>query len=159
MKIMLIAYAVVASLALTACGTNDEAELENGGELEDTEQPAEEEVTDDQGDIDTQEDEAALDNEPDEDMVTDEELALASEAELEEAEPIEDLSQYEEFAEQDVFSPDNYDAYLLSDEGGMREILFMDNSQQLFRSIYTYEDNNLRIIDLINQELLLNSPL
>lgn len=160
MKIKLLLPAMAASLALAACDTSNNEELDDDG-LEDTEQPAEETIDDDQEEeeIDSQEDEAALDNAPDEDMVTDEELELVADEELETAEPIDDLSQYEEFAEQDVFTPDHFDAYLLSDEGGVRDILFMEDSQQLFRSIYTYEDNNLRIIDLINQELILNDPI
>ncbi|MFO8068464.1 MAG: hypothetical protein R6U02_00470 [Alkalibacterium sp.] len=109
--------------------------------------------------LDPIEEEAAIEDEPGEAVVTDEELAPISEEELEQAEAIDDLDQYAEFAEQDVFDPTGYDAYLITDNGTTRVILFQDGDEQVFKSIYIEEDNRLKIIDLRNNELLLNSPL
>lgn len=109
--------------------------------------------------LDPIEEEAALEEEPDESMVTDEELAPVSDNEFEEAEIIDDLEQYQEFEEQDVFDPAGYDAYLITDNGSTRVILFTDGEEQVYKSIFIEEDNRLKIIDLKNNELLLNSPL
>lgn len=109
--------------------------------------------------LDPIEEEAAVEVEPDESMVTDEELAPVSDEEFQQAEPIDDIDQYEEFGEQDVFDPTGYDAYLITDNGATRVILFNDGEEQFFKSIYIEGDNRLKIIDLQNNELLLNSPL
>lgn len=109
--------------------------------------------------LDPIEEEAAIEEEPNEGMVTEEELAPVSESEMDEAESIDNIDQYEEFEEQDVFDPTGYDAYLITDNGSTRVILFTDGDEQVFKSIFTEEDNRLKIIDLQNNELLLNSPL
>lgn len=129
----------VAATTLAACGAEDET-----GETET---------------LDPIEEEAAVEEEPDESVVTDEELAPASDEELEQAEQIDDLDQYEEFNEQDAFDPTDLDAYLITDNGNTRVVIFQDGDEQVFKSIYIQEDNRLKVIDLQNNELLLNSPL
>ncbi|MER2064237.1 MAG: hypothetical protein ABS873_06265 [Alkalibacterium sp.] len=109
--------------------------------------------------LDPIEEEAAVEEEPGESMVTDEELAPVSDSELEEAEAIDDIEQYEEFEEQDVFDPTGYDAHLVTDNGNTRVILFTEGDVQMFKSIFIEEESRLKIIDLQNNELLLNSPL
>jgi len=140
---------LTATSTLAACQTDDTTDpaVTDGDETEETGE-----------DIDTQE-EAELDDDPSEVVVSDEELEPVSDEDLENAEPIEDLDQYEEFEEQDVFSPEDYDAYLISDEGGVREIIFVEEEEQVFKSIFIMEDNNLRVIDLINSEVLINDPI
>ncbi|PRY75175.1 hypothetical protein [Alkalibacterium olivapovliticus] len=141
---------LAATSTLAACQTDDTTDpaVTDGDETEETGE-----------DIDTQEEEAELDDDPSEVVVSDEELEPVSDEDLENAEPIEDLDQYEEFEEQDVFSPEDYDAYLISDEGGVREIIFVEEEEQVFKSIFIMEDNNLRVIDLINSEVLINDPI
>ncbi|OJF95340.1 hypothetical protein [Alkalibacterium sp. 20] len=129
----------LAATTLAACTTDDGA-----GETET---------------LDPIEEEAAIEEEPGEALVTDEEMAPISDEELEQAEVIDDLDQYPEFAEQDAFDPTVYDAYLITDNGSTRVILFQDGDEQVFKSVYIEEDNRLKIIDLQNNELLINSPL
>lgn len=129
----------MAAITLGACTTEDDA-----GETEA---------------LDPIEEEAAVEEAPDESVVTDEELAPVSDNELTEAERIDDISQYDEFSEQDIFDPTGYDAYLITDNGSTRVILFNDGDDQMFKSVFIEEDNRLKIIDLQNNELLLNSPL
>ncbi|WP_423188761.1 hypothetical protein ACO1PF_09215 [Alkalibacterium sp. f15] len=109
--------------------------------------------------LDPIEEEAAIEEEPGEAVVTDEEMAPISDEELEQAEAIDDLDQYPEFAEQDAFDPTGYDAYLITNNGTTRVILFQDGDEQVFKSVYIEADNRLKIIDLQNNELLINSPL
>lgn len=142
---------LAAASTLAACQTdetdapvNGVDEIDGVGEVEETEE-----------DIETYEE----DDDPADAIVTDQELEPVSDEELDNAELIDDLSQYEEFEEQDVLNLDEYDAYLLSDEGGRREIIFTENDEQIFKSIFIIEDNNLRIIDLMNAEVLINDPI
>lgn len=109
--------------------------------------------------LDPIEEEAALEEEPDEAVVTEEELAPVSDSDMEAAEMIEDIEQYEEFEDQDVFDPTGYDARLITDNGSTRVILFSEGEEQMFKSIFIEEESRLKIIDLKNNELLLNSPL
>lgn len=149
MNIKKLLALLAAASTLAACQTDDTDPAGNDvGEVDDTDE-----------DIDTQEEEAELDEDPAEVVVSDEELAPVSDEELDNAEPVDDLSQYEEFQEQDVFTPEDYDAYLISDEGGVREIIFTEDDEQVFKSIFIIEDNNLRVIDLINSEVLINDPI
>lgn len=108
--------------------------------------------------LDPIEEEAAIEDEPNEGIVADEDLAPVSEGELEQAELVENLDDYEEFAEQDVFDPNDYDGYLVSD-GQRRVFVFMEDDVQLFKTIYIEDDNSLMIIDVANQEVIQNSPI
>lgn len=109
--------------------------------------------------LDPIEEEAGVEDEPGESVVSDGELDSATDEELEQAVIIEDINQYEEFSEQDAFDPSAYDAYLITDNGATRVIIFREGNTQVFKSIYIEDDNRLKIIDLQNNELLLNSPL
>lgn len=146
MNIKKLVALLAVSSTLAACQTDDTDVPEP--EMEDTDE-----------EIDTQEEEAELDDDPAEFVVSDEELEPYDEDQIDAAEPIDDLSQYEEFEGQDAFDPDQFDAYLVLDEGGRREIIFMEDDEQVFKSIYIEEDNNLRIIDLPNSEVILNAPI
>lgn len=137
---------LAATSTLAACQTDDTTAPE----------PATDETDEE---IETHVDEDDLDDEPSEVVVSDEDMEPVSDDELANAEPIDDLSQYEEFEEQEVFNPEEYDAYLISDEGGIREIIFTEDSEQVFKSIFVIEDNILRVIDLVNSELLINDPI
>lgn len=144
---------LAAGAVLSACQT-DETETNDidTEEVQDTEDVNGE-------DLDTQEDEAALEDEADEAVVSDEDMAPVSDEELENAEAIGDLTQYEEFEEQDVFVPEDYVAYLVSEEGGRRVFVFTENDEQVFKTIYVMPDNQLQVIDLVNDELLMNDPI
>ncbi|MCC5894637.1 MAG: hypothetical protein JJU16_04180 [Alkalibacterium sp.] len=148
---------LVASSTLAACQTNDTDTDSGEDDLEDTEEIGEVDDTDE--DIDTQEEEAELDDDPSEAVVSEEDLQPVSDEELDSAEPIDDLSQYEEFNEQNVFNPEQYDAYLVTDNGGNRVIIFVEDSEQVFKSIFVKEDNRLKVIDLTENELLINDPI
>lgn len=126
-----------AAATLAACDTNDTEDA-------DLTEPVEEEEL--------------IDEEANEAIVTDEDLSPVSEAQLEEAELVENLDEYEEFAEQDVFDPNDYDAYLVS-EGARRVFVFLEGDVQIFKTIYVEEDNSLEIIDVANEEVIQNSPI
>ncbi|GEK91374.1 hypothetical protein [Alkalibacterium kapii] len=109
--------------------------------------------------LDPIEEEAAVEEEPNETVVTEEELAPVSEEEKNQAEVIDDIDTYEEFKTQDVFEPTDYDAHLITDNSNTRVILFSEGEEQVYKSIFIKEDNRLKIIDLQNDQLLINSPL
>lgn len=148
-----ISFILATGAVLTACQTDEadtsDVETEEVEEMEDTESE----------DLDTQEDEAALDDEVDEAVVADEDLQPVSDEELDSADNVVDLTQYEEFSNQDVFVPENYDAYLITDNPGNRVFIFSDDNQQAFKTIFIKNDNRLKVIDLINNELLMNDPI
>lgn len=149
-----LGFLLAAGAVLSACQT-DETETNDT----DTEQMEETDDVNGEEDIDTQEDEAALEEDPDEAVVSDEDMAPVSDEELETAEAIGDLTQYEEFEEQDVFVPEDYVAYLVSEEGGRRIFVFTEDDEQVFKTIYVMPDNQLQVIDLVNDELLMNDPI
>lgn len=153
MHLKKLGFLLAAGAVLTACQT-DEAET-NDMDTEDVQET--EDVNGE--DLDTQEDEAALEDEVDEAVVSDEDMAPVSDEELDNAEAVDDLSQYEEFDEQDVFVPEDYDAHLVSEEGGRRIFVFTQEDEQVFKTIYVMPDNQLQVIDLINDELLMNDPI
>ncbi|SFC15072.1 hypothetical protein SAMN04488102_103229 [Alkalibacterium subtropicum] len=128
----------MAALTLGACTTEDDP-----GETEG---------------LDPIEEEAAIEDEPNEAIITEEDLAPVSDEELEQAELVENLDEYEEFAEQDGFDPNDYDAYLVS-EGTRRVFVFMEGDVQIFKTIYVEEDNSLEIIDVANEQVIQNSPI
>ncbi|WP_225743571.1 hypothetical protein [Marinilactibacillus sp. Marseille-P9653] len=109
----------------------------------------------------TQEEEAAVDDETQvtDAAATEEEMAPVDDEDLEDAEMISDLSDYEEFADQDTFDPSQLDAYLITDNPGTRVILFTEGDEQMFKSIYIKEDNRFKVVDLVENELLINAPL
>ncbi|MCC5889471.1 MAG: hypothetical protein JJU01_02805 [Alkalibacterium sp.] len=153
MNLKKIGVVFAAGAVLAACQTDEtdtgETEVDQIEETEDTNGE----------DLDTQEDEAALDEDPDEAVISDEDMAPVSDEDLDNAEAVDDLSQYEEFEQQDVFVPEDYDAYLVSEEGGRRIFVFTEDGEQVFKSIYVTPDNQLQIIDLVNDELLMNDPI
>lgn len=153
MNLKKLGILLAAGAVLSACQT-DETETNDidTEEVQDTEDVNGE-------DLDTQEDEAALEDGADEAVVSDEDMAPVSDEELENAEAIGDLTQYEEFEEQDVFVPEDYVAYLVSEEGGRRVFVFTENDEQVFKTIYVMPDNQLQVIDLVNDELLMNDPI
>lgn len=109
----------------------------------------------------TQEEEAAGDDETQvtEAAATEEEMAPVDDEDLEDAEMISDLSEYEEFENQNTFDPSQLDAYLITDNPGTRVVLFTDGDEQMFKSIYIKEDNRFKVVDLVENELLINAPL
>lgn len=147
MKLKLPLALALASLTLAACGT-DTAEEDIPTD------PTDQETT-----IDTLEEQAADDDDPADAVVTDEQLAPVSEEELEGAESIDDVDTYEEFAEQDSFDPEGLDAYLVTDDTSERVIVFTENGEQVFKSMFMKDENRLLIINLIDQEVLQNSPI
>lgn len=144
MRLKLPLAILLASLTLGACATEEETPTE----------PTDQETT-----IDTLEDQAADDDDPADAVVTDEQLAPVSEDELEAAESIDNLDDYEEFNEQDTFNPEGLDAHLVSDDETERVIVFTENGEQAFKSIFVKEDNRLLLINLLDQEVLQNDPI
>lgn len=106
-----------------------------------------------------EEQDAIEDEEPGEAIVTDEEMEPVSDDELEQAEVIDDLSQYEEFVDQDVFVPDDLEARLISDDSTSRVIVFLEDGEQVFKSTFMKEESRLRVVDFIDNELLMNDPI
>lgn len=153
MNLKRLSLILAAGAVLSACQT-DEADTNDvdSDQIEETEDANGE-------DLDTQEDEAALDEEPDEAVIAEEDMEPVSDEELENAEAIGDLTQYEEFEEQDVFVPEDYVAYLVSEEGGRRIFVFTEDDEQVFKTIFVMPDNQLQVIDLVNDELLMNDPI
>lgn len=118
--------------------------------------------TDDSGsETITTEEEAAIEEEEEvsDAVATDEEMAPASDSELEDAEMITDLSDYEEFKDQDVFDPTQFETYLAEDNTAVRVIIFLEDDEQVYKTIYIKEDNRFKVIDLRENELLLNTPI
>ncbi|API89992.1 hypothetical protein BKP56_12305 [Marinilactibacillus sp. 15R] len=107
----------------------------------------------------TTEEEAAVEEEVSDTVATDQEMAPASDSELEDAEVITDLSDYEEFKEQDVFDPTQFETYAVEDNTAVRVIIFLEDDEQVSKTIYIKEDNRFKVIDLRENELLLNTPI
>lgn len=107
----------------------------------------------------TTEEEAAVEEEVSDTVATDQEMAPASDSELEDAEVITDLSDYEEFKDQDVFDPTQFETYAVEDNTAVRVIIFLEDDEQVYKTIYIKEDNRFKVIDLRENELLLNTPI
>lgn len=107
----------------------------------------------------TTEEEAAVKEEVSDTVATDQEMAPASDSELEDAEVITDLSDYEEFKDQDVFDPTQFETYAVEDNTAVRVIIFLEDDEQVYKTIYIKEDNRFKVIDLRENELLLNTPI
>lgn len=107
----------------------------------------------------TTEEEAAVEEEVSDTVATDQEMAPASDSELEDAEVITDLSDYEEFKDQDVFDPTQFVTYAVEDNTAVRVIIFLEDDEQVYKTIYIKEDNRFKVIDLRENELLLNTPI
>ncbi|SFK25362.1 hypothetical protein SAMN04488569_101821 [Marinilactibacillus piezotolerans] len=107
----------------------------------------------------TTEEEAAVEEEVSDTVATDQEMAPASDSELEDAEVITDLSDYEEFKDQDVFDPTQFETYAVEDNTAVRVIIFLEDDEQVSKTIYIKEDNRFKVIDLRENELLLNTPI
>lgn len=146
MKLKLPIAILLATLTLGACDT-------------DTTEETPTEPTDQETSIDTLEEQAAEDDDPTDAVVTDEQLAPVSEDDLDGAETIDNLDEFEEFTEQDTFNPENLDAHLVMDDSSERVIVFTENGEQAFKSIFVKEDNRLIIINLNDQEVLQNDPI
>lgn len=110
--------------------------------------------------ITTEEEEAIEEEEEVSDAVAAyEEMAPAADSELENSKMITDLSDYEEFKEQDVFDPTQFETYLVEDNTAVRVIIFLEDDEQVYKTIYIKEDNRFKVIDLRENELLLNTPI
>ena len=91
-----------------------------------------------------------------EEMPTEDEMAPASDEEIEQAESISEFTDYPELVHQNVFNPEDYDAWLVTDNPGTRVFIFRDGEQQAYKTVFIKSDNRLKLIDIANNELLLN---
>lgn len=139
------------TLLLAACGnTNTDEDLtpdnEPSEQLDDTENVEETENNLTENDeTDTADEE-----------VNEDDMAGVSEEELEETETVSDHENYEELAAQGYFDPVEYNSRLITDNPGTRIFIFENEGQQAYKTIFVKRANRLKVIDLVNDELLMN---
>lgn len=135
------------TLLLAACGnTNTDEDLtpdnEPSEQLDDTENVEETENNLTENDeTDTADEE-----------VNEDDMAGVSEEELEDTETVSDHENFEELAAQDYFEPSR----LITDNPGTRIFIFENEGQQAYKTIFIKKANRLKVIDLVNDELLMN---
>lgn len=83
-------------------------------------------------------------------------LAPVSEEELENSEAVSSLENYEELSSQDYFNPEDFQAHLITDNPGTRVFIFHEGSEQAYKTVFIKDDKRLKVIDLVNNELLMN---
>lgn len=145
-KINKLFLATSITLLLAACGdTNTDEDLtpdnEPSEQLDDTENMEETE----NDETDTADEEVNKDD-----------MAGVSEEELEDTETVSDHENYEELAAQDYFDPVEYNSRLITDNPGTRIFIFENEGQQAYKTIFIKKANRLKVIDLVNDELLMN---
>lgn len=85
-----------------------------------------------------------------------EDLEGVTEEELANAESVSEYDSYEELVYQDVFNPEQYQGFIVTDNQGKRIFLFSDGQNQIYKTIYIKHDNRLKIIDLQKDNLVYN---
>lgn len=142
-------------LFLTGCGDNPQEEPQD---TEIPEETIEEPATDNDGE--TQENIEEPTEDTDEGHETSEEdMAPASDEELEEGESVSDFTNYSELEMQDFFNPEEFDASLVTNNPGTRVFIFRDGDQQAYKTVFIKNNNRLKVIDIINDELLMNEQI
>ena len=85
-----------------------------------------------------------------------EDFAPVPEEELDAAEVIEQ-SDYPEFnALQEEIDLETLDSYLVTDNPGTRVVVFVENGEQVYKSIYIKPENRLKLVDLKANELVID---
>ena len=80
----------------------------------------------------------------------------ASKKKLENSEAIDSLENYQEFWSQDYFNPEDFQIHLSTDNPGTRIFIFHEDSEQYYKTIFIKDEKRLKIIDLVNDKLLMN---
>jgi|SRR5699024_3177990 len=147
------------ALVLAACGNTNTDEEDLTPENEQTEQTEDAENTEDTGNTEEPEnddsDTADTENSS-EDDVDEDDMATVPEEELENTETVSDHENYEELSAQDYFDPAEYNSRLVTDNPGTRIFIFENEGKQAYKTIYIKKANRLKVIDLVNDELLMN---
>lgn len=85
-----------------------------------------------------------------------EDMAHVSEGELEQSEKVAELEKYEELSSQDYFDPEAFQVHLITDNPGTRVFIFHDGEQLAYKTVFIKHENRLKVIDLVNDTLLMN---
>lgn len=85
-----------------------------------------------------------------------EDFESVPEEELNDAEVIEQ-SDYPEFnALEEEIALETLESYLITDNPGTRVVVFVENGEQVYKSIYIKPENRLKLVDLKANELMID---
>lgn len=160
MKKILTAFLLLAVTGLVACQSDDNENIQdNNTQVEDNENNTDNQLNDDQNnnenkaDMDDDSDNNAHNNENNPDMNNNSDN---NDNNNEEASIENDSSEMEEFDEYDTIQDEadieDLKADVVEDNSNKRIILFKDNDQKVYKSIFIKNKNRLKIIDIQDDE-------
>lgn len=88
-----------------------------------------------------------------------EEMESATSEEIQLAETPDDYSSYPELAAQDIFQPSDFTGHLITDNPGTRVFIFKEGETQAYKTVFIKNNQRLKVIDLVNHELLMNEQI
>lgn len=147
------------ALVLAACGNTNTDEEDLTPENEQTEQAEDTENTEDADnteETENNESDAADTNDTVDEDVDEDDMATVPEEELENTETVSDHENYEELSAQNYFDPAEYNSRLVTDNPGTRIFIFENDGKQAYKTIFIKKANRLKVIDLVNDKLLMN---
>ncbi|MBM6615071.1 hypothetical protein JTF06_09255 [Desemzia sp. RIT804] len=91
--------------------------------------------------------------------IVEEEFEQVPEEDYESADPIQATDYPELSAIQEEIDLDTVEGHLVTDNPGTRVIIFVEDGQQAYKSIYIKSDNRLKLVDFKANELLIDEEL
>ena len=85
-----------------------------------------------------------------------EDLSSVSEEELNSADIVQPADYPELQVLQKVIDLEKVDGYLVTDNPGTRVVIFVEDEEQVYKSMYIQSDNRLKVVDLKTNELMMN---
>lgn len=132
---------IIAIVTLTACSSNKDDNLSLSEESDTTQQ----EITENHSETETE--------------TLEEDFEQVTNSEIQAADTPTDYSVYPELSAQDIFQPEEYTGYLVTDNPGTRIFIFSQDDIQTYKVIFVKNRPRLKVIDLINNELIMNQSI
>ena len=153
-----IFYSVLLLTAfLAGCSDNKEEteDINTAPEISETTEEEDSEATTDEEEQENNEEEETTEKEEDKEEEMEDEEAVSDE-EINEADKVDDFADADELSKQDYFDPEDYEGRLITDNPGTRIFIFREGEKQVYKTIFIKNDQRLKVIDLMNNELLMN---
>ncbi|HJH01676.1 MAG TPA: hypothetical protein K8W25_05340 [Aerococcus urinaeequi] len=83
----------------------------------------------------------------------------ATDSEIQTADTPTDYSEYLELSSQDIFQPEDYTGYVITDNPGTRVFIFSQDGTKTYKVIFVKNEQRLKVIDLINNELIMDNSI
>ena len=83
----------------------------------------------------------------------------ATDSEIQTADTPTDYSEYLELSSQDIFQPEDYTGHVITDNPGTRVFIFSQDGTQTYKVIFVKNEQRLKVIDLINNELIMDNSI